>query len=210
MPRYFGYEGPEEKKETNPVIRAVAARAWYLVVPLLAVGWYHAKVVTPSVNAVGEQIQADQKQIEAQRNTILSDARKLGVETSRLKAEADTFSVRAAQFSALLDTVQMVVASQMEETRKLEAQSDSLRIIISEAEGKSTRYSESLAGLQSRVDSLRVLIENRQALTAKLQQEIAVDKDLADRILRPEAYRKNSALVTGSGDFPNRDALPKR
>lgn len=210
MPRYFSYEGPEEKKEANPVLRAIAARAWYLVIPLVALGWYHAKVVTPRVNAVTAQIQADQKKIEAERNAILSDARKLGVETSRLKAEADTFSVRAAQFSALLDTVRMVVGSQMEETRKLEAQSDSLRTIISNAEGKSSQYSESLTGLQARVDSLRALIESRQATTAKLQQEIAVDEDLADRILRPEAYRKNSALVTGKGDFPNRDALPKR
>ncbi len=210
MPRYFSDEGPAEKKEANPVVRAVAARAWYLVIPLLAIGWYHAKVVTPRVNAVNTQILADQKAIETRRNDILSDSRKLGVETSKLKAEADTFSVRAKQFSALLDTVQMVVASQTKETERLEAQSDSLRTIISEAEGKSAKYSESLVGLQARVDSLRTLIENRKATTAKLEQEITVDQDLADRLLRPGVYRKNSALVTGNGDFPNRDALPKR
>jgi hypothetical protein len=209
MPRYFGEER-EEKKEANPILRGIAARAWYLVIPLIALGWYHTKVVTPRVNAVSAQILADQKAIEAQRGTILSDARKLGVETSRLKAEADTFSVRATQFSALLDTVRMVVDSQVAETRKLEAQSDSLRTIISEAEGNATRYSDSLVAMQARVDSLRALIEGRQAMTAKLQQEIAVDQDLADRILRPGVYRKNSALVTGHGDFPNRDALPKR
>ncbi len=208
MPRKFSFDEPEKK--SNRVVRAIAARSWYLFVPLIGIWWAHTRVVTPQIKAVDVQIQADNKEVEAQRTKILADARKLGVETSRLKAEADTFSVRATQFAALLDTVQMVVDSQTQETRKLEAQSDSLRAIISDAEGKSSRYSESLTSMQARVDSLRTLIEQRQTETKKLRDEIAIDQDLADRLIRPEAYRKNSALLTGQGDFPNRDALPKR
>jgi chromosome segregation ATPase len=207
MPRFYG---EPEKKEGNRVIRAIAARSWFLVIPLLAIGWYHTKVVTPKVQAVQAKIVEDRKAVEVERNKILSDARKLGVETSRLKAEADTFTVGATRFAALLDTVQMVVQTQMDETRRLETQSDSLRTLIAEAEGKSSQYSESLTHLQARVDSLRTLIDEHQARTKRLQDEIAVDQDIADRLLRPAAYRKNSALVTGQGDFPNRDALPKR
>ena len=209
MPRYFSLEEPE-KKEGNRVVRAIAQRSWYLFIPLIGIWWFHTKVVTPQIKAAEAQIQLDRKGIETDRNKILAGARGLGVEISRLKAEADTFRVGANRFSALLDTVQMVTRAQMAETHKLELQSDSLRQIISEAEGKSSIYSQSLTGLQSRVDSLRTLIEQRQAETKKLQDEITVDSDLADRLMRPEVYRKNGALTTGQGDFPNRDALPRR
>ncbi len=132
------------------------------------------------------------------------------MEISRLRAEADTFSVRSGQYAAVLDSVLTIQRKHVSETHRLEIQSDSLRAILSETDGKSLQYSDSLTRMQAQVDSLRTLIDSRLVEAKRLEEEIAVNRDLADRLNRPEIYRKNTALVTGAGSYPNRDALPKR
>ena len=54
------------------------------------------------------------------------------------------------------------------------------------------------------------MIATCTAEAQRLDEETSTNLDLADRVLNPIKYRKNTALVTGKGDFPNRDALPKR
>jgi hypothetical protein len=71
-------------------------------------------------------------------------------------------------------------------------------------------YSAALQRMQAQVDSLRDRISAHRDETVRLEEQIAETRDLTDRVLRPEAYRKNNALVAGEGNFPNRDALPKR
>lgn len=213
MPRYFkSSDGPDswDKPEGNRFVRALLQRSWFLVIPLIGIWWFHTQSVVPKVHAIEEQIKAERLTTEQTRTKILSEARSLGVETSRLRAEADTFSVRAGQIAALLDSVRVLQQGHLDETRRLEAQSDSLRALLGETEGRAIQYSESLSGLQTKVDSIRVLIEAHQAEAQRLEDEIATERDLADRLARPEVYRKNTALVTGEGDYPNRDALPKR
>jgi hypothetical protein len=43
-----------------------------------------------------------------------------------------------------------------------------------------------------------------------LLAEAASHREVTDRVLNPDSYRKNTALVTGEGNFPNRDAIEKR
>ena len=212
MPRYFEKDDPKrwEKDEGNPVARAIMKRAWFLVIPLVGIWWFHTRSVVPQVEAVEATMKAERATAEEIRNRTLKEARERGVETSRLRAEADTFSVRSGQIATLLDSIIVVQNEHLQETRKLEAQSDSLRRVLSSAEGRSLEYSESLTDLQRKVDSLRVLIDTHQEETQRLEGEIRINQDLADRLNRPQVYRKNSALVTGEGDYPNRDALPKR
>ncbi len=212
MPRYFSSDGPDnwDKPEGNRFLRALLKRSWFLVIPLIGIWWYHSQKVVPQVQAIEATIQTERAEAEQTRTRILTEARSLGVETSRLRAEADTFNVRAGQIAALLDSVLILQRGHIEETHRLEAQSDSLRAVLGEAEGRAMVYSESLSTLQAQVDSIRVLIDTHQAEIARLEQEIAQERDLADRLARPEAYRRNTALVTGEGDYPNRDALPKR
>ena len=212
MPRYFDDGDPDrwERDEGNKVLRAILARSWYLVVPLIALWWFHSRVVVPQVQAVDEKIREDKQTAELTRNKILKEARDYGVETSRLRAEADTFNVRANQMATLLDSVRTIQNGHIEETRRLEAQSDSLRRILSTAEGRALEQSAELSLLQVKVDSLRTLIDGHLAESERLEQEIKLNEDLADRLRRPDAFRSNAALVTGEGKFPNRDALPKR
>lgn len=210
MPRYFEDPDRWEEKPKNKFLTALAARSWYLVIPLIAVWWYHTHTVVPQIKAVDQKILEDRKATELVRNKTLADARALGVETSKLRAEADTFSVRSGQYAAVHDSVLAIQRGHIAESHRLEAQSDSLRAVLGEVEGRSLEYSDSLSRMQAQVDSLRVLIDGHQAEIKRLEEEIAVNRDLADRLNHPEVYRKNTALVTGEGNYPNRDALPKR
>jgi chromosome segregation ATPase len=210
MPRYFDDPGKWEKEEKNKILPALAARSWYLVVPLIAIWWFHSRTVVPAIQAVEQKMLEDRKATELVRNKTLSEARGLGVETSKLRAEADTFSVRSGQYAAVLDSVIAIQQQHITETHRLEVQSDSLRTVLSELDGRSLQYSDSLTRMQAQVDSLRTLIDGHQAEVKRLEEEIAVNRDLADRLKHPEMYRKNTALVTGKGNYPNRDALPKR
>ncbi len=199
-----------EPKEGNAFLRALFARSWFLVIPLIAVWWFEAKKIDPMAKLIDQKTAEDRKGVEASRGKLLAEARQMGVRISLLRAVGDTFSVRFNQMGVLLDSLRILEAADRKEITALEAQSESLRGVFSEAEGKSRVHSEKLTVLQATVDSLRGLIAQREEETTKLQGEIAADKDLADRVLRPEVYRRNNALLTGEGDFPNRDALPKR
>lgn len=210
MPRYFDDPSRWDQPEKKSIVPALMARSWYLIVPLIAVWWFHTKTVVPQIQAVEKQMVEDRKATEQVRSKTLAEARALGVETSKLRAEADTFSVRSGQYAAVLDSVLSIQRQHIAESHRLEAQSDSLRAILSEMEGKSLQYSDSLTRMQAQVDSLRTLIDGHQAEVKRLEEEITVNRDLADRLNRPEIYRKNTALVTGEGNYPNRDALPKR
>lgn len=194
----------------NPIVKAIFARSWFLIIPLIAVWWFEARRIDPQVKLVEEKIKAEQIEVEKVRSENLGKARKMGARISLLRAVGDTFNVRFAQLDDLMDSLRVLETTDRTEIAKLEVQAESLRMVISEAEGRSQRHSDRLMVLQARVDSLRNEIVQREDAIAELNNEITTDRDLADRILRPDAYRKNSALVTGEGDFPNRDALPKR
>jgi hypothetical protein len=199
-----------ERGEGNPFLRALFARSWFLVIPLIAIWWFEAKQIDPMAKQIDQKIAEDRKAVEVSRGKLLAQSRQMGVRISLLRAVGDTFTVRFGQMGVLLDSLRILEAADRKEIAGLEAQSESLRAVFSEAEGSSRTRSERLTVLQATVDSLRDLIAQREDETRKLEGEIASDKDLADRVLRPDAYRKNNALLTGEGDFPNRDALPKR
>lgn len=199
-----------ERGEGNPILRALFARSWFLVIPLIAVWWFEAKKVDPMAKLIDQKIGEDRKTVELSRGKLLAQARQMGVRISLLRAVGDTFTVRFDQMGVLLDSLRILEAVDRKEIAGLEAQSESLRGVFSAAEERSTAHSERLTVLQARVDSLRGLIAQREEETRRLEGEIATDKDLADRVLRPDVYRNNNALLTGEGAFPNRDALPKR
>jgi chromosome segregation ATPase len=206
----FGRRQDIWEEEKKPFYRKILARSWFVLIPLLGVWWFHMRDLTPQVKAIEAEIEQERQTNEVMRAAALKDARKLGVDLSRLKAFGDTLDVRRAQINSLMDSIVVIRDTNLEETRQLEAQSDSLRQVLSQAEGRSMEYSAALERMQGQVDSLRTLIAAHREETQRLEEVIAQTRDLTDRVLRPEVYRKNNALVAGKGNFPNRDALPKR
>jgi hypothetical protein len=198
------------EKQTNPILRAIFARSWYLFIPLIAIWVFEAKKIDPQIKAVETAMAEDQKATELARGKSLQDARRMATSISRWRAIRDTLDVRIEQVGAVMDSVRLIREGHLTETRMLERQADSLRSIVSQGQGVALAASDRLQVLQGQVDSLRGLIAGHESETSRLRTEVASAEDLTDRLLRPEIYRRNNALMTGEGQFPNRDALPKR
>jgi chromosome segregation ATPase len=210
MPRSFGREGGDWDDRGNPVLKFILQRSWVLVVPLIAVGWYQAREVAPKVKAIQEDLEQKRAETDQQRTKTLSDARRVEVGISALRALSDTFQVRFDGVDTLIDSVAALRAADLSDLHWLEAQAESLQAIYSEASGKSDELSRLLPPMQQKIDSLRAVIAARDEEVAELEAERKADAELTERVLRPDLFRKNSALFTGEGDYPNRDALPKR
>ena len=212
MPRSLGRDSSDWGREDdgNRVLKFLLQRSWVLVVPLIAIGWYQAREVAPRVQAIEAEIAAERDSVDAQRTRKLSGARRVEVGVSALRALADTFEVRFAGIDVLIDSVSALREADQSDLTWLQTQADSLQKVLSVASGKSAQLSVLLPPMQTRIDSLKSAIAARDEEIKKLEQERQADADLTERVLRPDLFRKNSALFTGEGEYPNRDALPKR
>jgi hypothetical protein len=210
MSGYRGRYSTYDDSERNPIVKALAARSWFLVIPLIGLVYANAKQITPKYQQIKTDIAAQEQAITEERVRVLKGARENEVRISQLHALQDTFAVRFNGIDSLADSVNVLLSADQKAMDKLKAELDSLSQVYSLAMGQSQANSESLQVLSPIVDSLKALIATRTAEAESLDRETATNLDLADRVLNPTKYRKNTALVTGKGDFPNRDALPKR
>jgi hypothetical protein len=214
MPRHTFDSGSsddwEDRHEGNRTVRFILRRSWVLIVPLIAVAWYNARHVVPMQKKLDQEIAQERVRGEAERTKTLTDARKVGVGISMLEALSDTFQVRFAAIDSLIDSVAVLRAQDEVDMKTLEAQGESLRTVYSMGSGKAESLANRLPAMQARIDSLKTLIASRNEQIQTLEAQKEKDLDMADRVLHPNSYRKNSALLTGKGDFPNRDALPER
>lgn len=199
----------EEPKGTS-ISRIVLQRFWILIVPLIAVAWYNTRVIVPMGASIEQKLADDKKQAEERRSKILSDARRVGVQTSLLRALADTLDVRFKKYDSLIDSVSTLRKADETELATINRQANSLRTIYSRASGRADTLSAMLPPMQVRIDTLKTVITKRDEQIRRLEAEKQADLDLTERVLRPNQFRKNTALLTGPGSYPNRDTIPKR
>jgi hypothetical protein len=204
------WDDEEREKPASRILKLILQRSWILIVPLIAIAWYNSRQIVPLSKKYDADLATAKKTAEARRTTVLSDARRVGVQISALNALSDTLEVRFQKYDALIDSVSVLRDADMVEVQSLEHQADSLRAIYSQAAGKSGDLSVLLPPMQARIDSLKIRISAREDSIQALQAQKQTDLALAERILRPQLFRKNSAILTGAGTFPNRDSLPKR
>jgi hypothetical protein len=200
----------EEEKVDRPLLMILLQRSWLLLVPLIAIAWYNGRVLVPQAKQMDAQIAELKSKTDDERTKTLSDARKVQIGLSALAALGDTFKVRFAGMDVLIDSVTTLKEAESKDLQWLEARADSLRKALSSTEGRWREASVKLPPLQARIDSLTAVVAARSQQITSLEVEAKALRDSSDRVLRPDVYRKNSALLTGPGDFPNRDALPKR
>jgi hypothetical protein len=210
MSGYRGRYSSYDEGDRNPIVKVLAARSWFLIIPLIGLVYANAKQIAPKYQQIKAGIVTQEAAINDERVKVLKGARETEVHISQLHALQDTFAVRFAQVDSLADSVSVLVAADRQALGKLQAELDSLSQVYSLAMGQSQANSESLQVLSPIVDSLKTVIATCTAEAQRLDEETSTNLDLADRVLNPIKYRKNTALVTGKGDFPNRDALPKR
>lgn len=209
---YRGRYGPSsyDEDEKRSFLKVIFSRAWFLIIPLIGLVYANVRQVTPVINEMNKTIAAEKKALETQRANTLTKATPIRSRISALGALGDTFQVRFVAMDTMRTNLQTFLDADQKATSKLVAQRDSLRQVESSASSEAAACAETLRALTPVVDSLTTLIAERTEETQRLWVEIAEDFDLADRVLRPDAYRKKSALVTGEGEYPRRDELPKR
>jgi hypothetical protein len=200
----------EDEKPERPYLRILLQRSWVLVVPLIALGWYSSHELAPLTKSLDAKIDSTHVVAEGQRNKTLTDARRLEANVSLLKAIDDTFAVRFSSLDSRIDSVTVQRDAEMKDYEWLNSRADSLRRTFAQTEKEWNEIAKKLPPLTSSIESLNRVIASRDSVVHMLEAAKQADADSTDRVLRPNLYRKNSALVTGAGDFPNRDALPKR
>ncbi len=214
MPRgHFGKDSSDEwpsEREGNPTVRFIFQRSWVLIVPLIAIAWYNSRTIQPLAKKMDETTLQEKATAEGKRDEILTNATRLEARISMLAALDDTFKSRFTKIDSLIDSVSTVRASDTKDLNFLQSRADSLRKIMAGADSQSAELSAKLPPMQTKIDSLNRLIADWNTEIKRLEDARAADSSLTDRVLRPNVYRKNTALMTGAGDFPNRDALPKR
>jgi hypothetical protein len=214
MPGY-GYRGrygsgAYDEEERGGLLKVVFARFWFLIIPLIGLVYANVKQVTPRVQDLNKAMTAEQKEMEHQRTQTLTQANPIRAHISALAALGDTFQVRFVKVDSLSANISTFLDADRKATAKLNSEIDSLRQVYEVASTQASAYAESLRALVPVVDSLQKTIATRTDETQRLWAETTERVDLADRILNPDKYKKNSALVTGQGEYPNRDELPKR
>ncbi len=211
----YGYRGrygsaSYDEEERGGFLKAVFARAWFLVIPLIGLVYANARQVGPQLKEAKDTIAAEAKAFQKTRADTLSKATPIRAHISALAALGDTFDVRFAKIDSLTDGITEFLRGDLEATARLRAERDSLQQVYTSATDLAASYAESIRALQPTLDSLKALIEQRNAETQQLWAQTAEQLDQTDRILNPDIYRKNTALVTGQGDYPARDEKPKR
>jgi hypothetical protein len=214
MPGY-GYRGRYssgnyDDEERKGFIKVLSARSWFLIIPLIGLVYANARQVQPQVKEMNRTIAEEERAIQKERTETLSKANPIRARISALAALEDTFAVRFTKVDSVSQNILTFLEADRKATAKLLSEMDSLRMVYSLAAGQATALSESLQALAPVIDSLQADIATRSDETKRLWGETEQNLDLTDRILHPAKYQKNNALVTGAGDFPDRDALPKR
>jgi hypothetical protein len=177
---------------------------------LIGLVYANARQVQPQVKEMNRTIADEERAIQKERTETLSKANPIRARISALAALEDTFAVRFTKVDSVSQNILTFLEADRKATAKLLSEMDSLRMVYSLAAGQATALSESLQALAPVIDSLQADIATRSDETKRLWGETEQNLDLTDRILHPAKYQKNTALVTGAGDFPDRDALPKR
>jgi len=214
MPGY-GYRGrygsaTYDEEERKGFLKVILSRAWFLIIPLIGLVYANVRQVTPQVTALKTEIAAEEKALDKQRTQTLTRANPIRARISALAALGDTFEVRFAKMDSLTENITTFLIADREAIARLQFEIDSLRQVYELASAQAAAYSDSLRQLTPVIDSLNQLIVDRNDETQKLWLETTQTFDLTDRILNPGAYKKKSALVTGEGEYPNRDELSKR
>jgi DNA repair exonuclease SbcCD ATPase subunit len=211
----YGYRGRYgssnyDEEERGGFLKAVSARAWFLIIPLIGLVYANARQVGPQLKEAQTTITEEAKSFEKTRAQTLSQATPLRAHISALAALGDTFAVRFTKIDSLTEGITSFLQGDLDKMAGLEAEKDSLQQIHTGALDLAAAYAESIRTLQPSLDSLKALIVQRDAEAQDLWAQTAQQIDQTDRILNPDTYRKNNALVTGQGDYPLRDELPKR
>jgi chromosome segregation ATPase len=186
------------REEAPRLIREIGHRAWFFLIPLVAVFWVTSKKIEPKVHTIQEQIQQFEEETERKRLGTLAAARTVNIRISMIRALADTFQIRFDQIGAVMDSVYSAQSVHRAKIADLRSILDSLRAEQALADGAAAAAADSLATANAVIDSLERKIPTIVAQRVELEALAEQNRDLTDRILNPNKYHRNRALIMGA------------
>ena len=199
----------QSKVSTN-AFKQVAGRLWYLAIPLLGIICSQDAYVRPHLLNDENTINLEKLHTEQRVDSLLADLRIIDAETAAVQAEIDsTWQPQVVLYSTVLDSLVRIRREFDAAIPADEAKIDSMKAVLSELNGQLQSASAELQGYQITIDGLK---DERRTLRDSLDIVSNDIEELAgvyDRMANPDDYRKNTALIPGPGNYPNRDALEK-
>ena len=195
----------------SSVFKRVISRFWYLMIPLFGFVCSQDAYVRPHLVQDENLVNLGRVQTDEVRDSLRAIVSVIDGETATVEAEIDsTWSRQVALYHSVLDSLLTVRREYDTAVPTAEAQVDSLKAVLSEVQGQLQTASAELQQHQLTIDDLK---ETRRALADSIDavaEQIVELADVYDRLANPDKYRKNTALIPGPGNYPDRDAIPPR
>jgi len=191
--------------------KQVVSRFWYVMIPPIAIMFAKDAYVRPHLVRNENKINLERVATDQVKDSLTADVRIIDGETATVQASIDsTAHPQVLLYRSVLDSLLSIRREYDGALPTAENKVDSLTLVLAEIQTELQSASAELQQHQLTIDELKVY---RRAMTDSvvvLTGEIRELADIYDRLANPDDYRKNTALVPGPGNYPNRDALPER
>jgi hypothetical protein len=191
--------------------RQIISRVWYLMIPLFGMVCSKDAYVRPHLVRDENVINTQRVETDEVRDSLLAIVNTIDSETAVVEAEIDsTWNRQVALFRSVLDSLLAVRAEYDVAVPVAEQQVDSLEAVLAEVQSQLQLSSAELQNHQLTIEELKETRRQLQDSIEVITEDIAELADVYDRLANPDKYRKNTALIPGPGNYPNRDAIPER
>ncbi len=191
--------------------KSIFGRLWYIAIPGIGIICAQDAYVRPHLVDDENTINLGRVATDLVTDSLLADLRVIDGETATLQAEIDsTWAPQVMLYRSVLDSLIAVRREYDGALPAAEAKVDSLELVLAELQESLQKASADVQERQLAIDGMKIerraLRDSIQALTGEIE-ELA---DVYDRLANPDDYRKNTALIPGPGNYPDRDNLPPR
>lgn len=197
------------KVSTN-VFKQVFGRLWWVAIPLVGIICSQDAYIRPHLMNDENTINLEKVATEQRVDSLLADLRIIDGEAAAVQAEIDsTWQPQVVLYSTVLDSLVRIRREFDAAIPGDEAKIDSLKAVLAELNGQLQTASAELQEHQQTIDRLK---DERRSLRDSLSIVSNDIEELAgvyDRMANPDAYRKNTALIPGPGNYPNRDQIER-
>lgn len=199
-----------KSKVRTSVWKQVVSRFWYVIIPGLGIVCAQDAYVRPHLLGDENTVNLGRVATDQVRDSLLADLRIIDNETAAVEAEIDsTWVPQVALFQHVLDSLLVIRREYDAAIPDAQAKVDSLDQALAEILTALQTASADLQANQLEIDRMkerrRVLKDSIDAVTV----EIGELADVQDRLANPDRYRKNTALIPGPGNYPDRDNLKR-
>jgi len=201
----------EEDLGKNKALKAIVGRLWYLFIPAVGIVCSQDSYIAPQLRADQDARNREEAALLKMQDSLLAEHRAIEGEGLSIQADVDSgYTPQLQLYRHVLDSLKTEQGYYDETLPMMRTRADSLRAILGELQGYLQQASVDMQNRQNSIDSLKDVRSGLRDSIESVSQTLVVLSDTWDRLAHPDKYRKNTALVPGPGNYPNRDALRDR